>query len=162
AVADLAIKIDREELAADILSRVLKKCPACTPAHRALAEIYLASDDTEAAYPHLLEWASRATDDPVPALKLADLLEAQGQPDKAAGWVQRALDVDLFNLDLQKRHGRLLVAAKRWSEAFKPLQIVTDAKPDDDAAWADLADAYRQAGQKADAIRACEKAISLN
>lgn len=161
-VGDLAHRTQRNVLAADIFAKLARRAPVCGPAFRGLAEIYLEIGDSEAAYPHLVQWAERSANDATAATRLADFLEEQGMAAKAVPWIERALRIDLFNNELYKRHGRLLAATEQWEAALRPLQHCTAAFPDDDTIWADLADAYAHLGRTRKAAEAAAKAISLN
>jgi tetratricopeptide (TPR) repeat protein len=162
AVAEAARRAERKELAADLCLKLTRRTPSCTPAWEALAELYLEVGDGETAYPFLVEWARGTPHKPEPAIKLAELLEQLGLRDAAAEWAKRVIRIDLFDLENHKRLGRLLVATGRWAEALGPLKLFCELSPNDDTAWADLAEAYAKLDRRSDAIAAAEKAISLN
>ena len=161
-LAKLARDTHQRELAADIALKLTRLAPGCTPAHRLLTELYMEVGDNESAYPFLVQWARRSPNDTTPAIHLADLFESRKRPDRALPWAEEVIRIDMFEIEHYKRLGRLLVAAELWSDALMPLKLFCELSPEDDAVWADLADAYARLGRKREAAQAAEHAISLN
>lgn len=160
--ADLAARLQRSADAVELFHRALARSPDCTPAHAALARMFLASGDTEGAYPHLVAWTHGEAGSIEPLLSLAEIARSTGNLQRATECVRRALAIDLFNPDLHRRLGALLTERNESAEAIERLLYAAQSLQTDESIWADLATNYAALGRRAEAVAAAEKAISLN
>ncbi len=160
--ADLAVRMQRPNDAVELYQAALARCAHCTPAHAALARMYLAANDAEGAYPHLASWANGDRGSIEPLLRLAELALSAGNAERAEACIRRAIEIDLFNVDLHRRLGAILTARKEPAAAVEALEYAVQTLSKDEAVWADLAANYAALGRRNEAIAAAEKAIALN
>jgi tetratricopeptide (TPR) repeat protein len=91
----------------------------------------------------------------------ARLSSAQGRPDEAAAFADRAKALIGENPVLDRVRGDAYARAWRWSEAADAYQRVADASPLDPRAWRDLARAYGSLSQDLNALSAADAGLRL-
>jgi len=91
----------------------------------------------------------------------ARLSSAQGRPDEAAAFADRAKALIGENPVLDRVRGDAYARVWRWSEAADAYQRVADASPLDPRAWRDLARAYGSLSQDLNALSAADAGLRL-
>ncbi len=130
--------------------------------YRALAEIYLDMGQKERAIQELTALTALNGKDLEALRLLADLCTERKQFDCAIAALTKMLYVAPFDPAVHQKLGHAYLAARRYDDAIREFQVHLLAGPDDLAgAHGDLADAYLQAGRKAEAKQAALKALEI-
>lgn len=84
-----------------------------------------------------------------------------GEPDKALGYAERALEINPASSESWSNKGYTLLKLKRYAEAAKAFETAIRLKPDLANPWINLGECYLRQGQLGKAIAALEKAVTL-
>ncbi len=92
--------------------------------------------------------------DAVAEYQIAQILEVQQQPEKAAGRLERAVELDPKFAEALTALARYRSRAEEHAAAAKLLERAVEIQPESESAWYALMVAYRNAGRRDDALRA--------
>ncbi|HVL66392.1 MAG TPA: tetratricopeptide repeat protein [Vicinamibacterales bacterium] len=159
----------RQVLVAVLLAAVVAPVAGCSGDPETRARKYLASGDgyfaKEQYSAAVIEYrnAVKATPDAARAhYKLAQALEASGDPVKAYASYARAADLEPSNLDAHLKAGAILLSAGEYDAARRRAELAVQADPQNPAAHILLGNALAGMKEVGSAIRQMEQAISLD
>ena len=87
--------------------------------------------------------------------------EAAQHMEAATGALQRAVAIDPNSINAYMVLGESFRIAEQYQQAVEDYKAATERKPDFAPAWAGLAQAYSAAGENDDALRAAQRALTL-
>ena len=130
--------------------------------YRALAEIYLKKNQKNLAIKELTELTTRNGKELEPLQLLANLCRETKNYAGAVAALEKIIYISPFDSEVHKKLASVRLAERKFDAAIHELQMALNTKPPDLAgAHCDLADAYLQAGRKAEAKQSALAALEI-
>jgi tetratricopeptide (TPR) repeat protein len=154
AIARRLIKNDRPNEARPLLERAARLVPFAggeDGPHALLANLAVKAGRMDAALTHLDEQLARDHTSIEPVRQLLQIAQEQGDEARLDRAARRLVEIAPFDAELHSTLGRLALGRGDFQTAVRELQTAIDAGPPDiAAAHTELAEAYWQAGRRAE------------
>ncbi len=151
--------------AIDLLTKAIEMYPEYTDEHNAyepLADAYLKKGDKKAAIDILKKYMKYAETSFSANLKLADLLQEQGDLAGTQQWLQGAVYIRPMDFSVHEKLGSVLLTQKQYPGAAREYETLLALNaPDKAGAYFHLAEAQLGAGNRAEARKSVLKCIEI-
>src|SRR5262249_45691797 len=148
-----------------ILKSAVDTYPEYTDAHNAyepLAEAYLKKGDKKAAIETLRKFMVYSETGYKPTLKLAELLQEQGDMAGAARALEEGLYIRPLDMEVHQKFGALLLSQKQYPGAAREFEtLIALNAPDRAGMYYKLAEAQLGQGNRQDARRNIMKSLEI-
>jgi len=148
--------------AIETFKAILKIKPDLAKAHGKLGSCYAETDVSALAVQHLQAVARYDPDDAYGYVTLGGLAFQQGKAEEAVAAFSRANEIEPFNAVINYHWGLSLAKLGRWAEAGERFRQVLTIDPNHSGGCVTLAQALRQQGQPAEALRFAHRAAQLS
>lgn len=135
--------------------------PLSTDWPKALAAVYLRSSDEEKLAPVLAELAAADADEFLVPKKLAQLARAAKDHAAAARWANRALQVNVLDLEVHRILAESLAAQRKFAAAIEEYEVLVKMQPGKAEHRVALAEAFLAAEKPDDARRVLAELLEL-
>jgi len=160
-LAGLKLKVQHYDEAARLYALGERLDPINLKWTRALARVYLATENKEKLTRVLTRLARADADDLTVRKKLAQIALDQRDYTAAADWANQAIQIDVMDVHLHRVFAQALVGCHNYGQAIEEFEIAIELKPDQPFPRYALADACIQAGQPEKARKALEGLLEL-
>ncbi|MGA9531855.1 MAG: tetratricopeptide repeat protein [Anaerolineales bacterium] len=159
--AEVDLAAGHPKLAGDRFRQALDHQPKNAAARVGAARAALALGDQRAAEKHAAAALRANPTEPNVLLALGDVLAEQGKSEQALAMYDDARAHGNSPLNVERARGQLLLKMGRPDEAIQSLSSIVQNDPDDDVAWAALAESYAAANEPGQAIDAIRMALDI-
>jgi len=150
------------EEARNYLVEACETNPADAASHAALARLYLAEEDVEAALAYAREAAAYAPEDPEVAVVLAAALAESNQEEAATEILERTWQVSAADSSFARALLTHYAASGRDDLARQLVQRLLDEAPGDASSWTLAGDLFLAEGDLEKATEAYRKAVAID
>jgi len=160
-LAALKLKAEHYGEAAELYATGQRLDPVNLKWTRALARVYLLSNNDERLAAALRQIAEADADDLATRKKLAEMAIRREDYDKAAAWANQAVCIDVMDADSHRAFAEALIGSHTFAEAIEEFEVAIELDPANPYLRYALADAQIEAGERANAADTLKELLEL-